>query len=251
MPEGYCTLEDVRRALREADLPGDLSQDTAIAVDAVAAQTEWLEKTLKRHWYAPTGADILDEATDIDIPTAPKTRDDEYDIPTASAFVPVDEDESPPPKTSQGTYAKIDLARRDAQSISEFLVRTGDGSYEDWTSTYTGGSWPNALGDDYYLRVNNGGWSRLYLDTENLLIEDDDVDDEYVLDSWANAVYLTFDYGHENIPRTVRRAVALRSAAHFTEEAAIQIPDNAKVYDVQSKAEQMREKATELLEVYR
>jgi hypothetical protein len=249
MPVGYCTLEDVRRALREAGLPGDISQDRQIAVDAIAAETEPLEKSLKRHWYAPTGAAILDEATDIDIPTAPKSRNDEYDIPTASAFVVEDEDESPPPKTSQGTYAKIGLARRDAQSISELLVRTSDGSYEDWVSTYTGGSWPDALGDDYYLRVNNGGWSRLYLDTENLLVEDED--DEYVLDSWANAAYLSFDYGHEGIPRSIRRAVALKAGAEFAEEAAMQIPENAKVYNVETQADKMREKAEELLEVYR
>jgi hypothetical protein len=91
MPEGYCTLDDLRRALQESDLPGDVSQEKRLAVDAITAQTEWLEKTLKRHWYAPTGADILDEASEIDIPTAPKSRDDEYDIPTASAIV-VDDD---------------------------------------------------------------------------------------------------------------------------------------------------------------
>jgi hypothetical protein len=114
---------------------------------------------------------------------------------------------------------------------------------------YSGGTWPDALGDDYYLRVNNGGWSRLYLDTENLLEEDED--DEYVLDSFANAVYLTWEYGHEGIPQTVRRAVAFRAASDFVEEAAMQIPENAEVYGVESLAEQYERKAEELLEVYR
>jgi hypothetical protein len=109
---GYCTLEDLRRALREASLPGDISQDKQLAVDAITAQTEWLEKKLKRHWYEPGG---IDEATEIDIPTEPKSRDDEYDIPTASAFV-VDDD-GPAPKTSQGSYAKIRLARRQGAGI--------------------------------------------------------------------------------------------------------------------------------------
>lgn len=243
---GYCTLADVRRALRAAELPGDVSQDTQIAVDAVTSQTEWLEKTLKRHWYAPSGAAILDEATEIDIPTSAKTRDDEYDIPTGAAWT-VDDD-GPAPKTSQGTYAKIPLDRRDAKSVSQLLVRTSDGSFEDWSTEYSGGSWPDALGDDYYLRVNNGGWSRLYLDTTNLL--KDGEDDEYVLDSFANAVYLEFSFGAEGIPENVRRAVAFRAAADLVEEPSFQIPDNSEVYGAESKAEELRSQAEELLEVY-
>ncbi|QLH80977.1 hypothetical protein [Halosimplex pelagicum] len=244
---GYCTLQDLRRALQEADLPGDVEQEPQLAVDAITAQTEWLEKTLKRHWYAPTGADILSEADQIDIPTDSKTRDDEYDIPTSSAFV-VDDD-GPAPKTSQGSYAKIELARRDAESVSALHVRTEDGTFEDWADSpdYTEGSWPPS-GEDYYLRVNNGGWSLLYLDTENLL--EDDEDDEYVLDSFANAVYLEWSYGHEGIPQNVRRAVAFRAASDFVEDAAIQIPENAQVYNVESLAEQFERKAEDLLEVY-
>ncbi|WP_049979365.1 hypothetical protein [Halolamina rubra] len=248
MPEGYCTLEDLRIALQEAELPGDLSQDKQLAVRAIAAQTEPLEKELKRHWYAPSGADILDEATDIDIPTGPKTRDDEEDIPTGSAFL-VD-DEGPKPKTSQGDYAKITLARRDAESIEALHVRQADGTYEDWaaSSDYSEGSWPPS-GEDFYLRVNNGGWSRVYLDTTNLLEEDED--DEYVLDSFANAVYLEWSYGHEGIPDNVRRAVALRAAAMFVDEAAIQIPDNVRVSSVDALADKFETRADELLEVYR
>jgi len=52
MAEGWCTLEDVRRALRKAGLPGDIDQDKRIAVDAIVAQTEPLEKRLSRYWYA-------------------------------------------------------------------------------------------------------------------------------------------------------------------------------------------------------
>lgn len=248
MPEGYCTLDDLRRALREENLSADLTQDTRMVVDAITAETEPLEKRLKRHWYAPTGATILDEADEIDIPTGPKTRDDEHDIPTAAAFV-VD-DGGPAPKTSQGDYAKIELDRRDVESIDALHVRTADGSYEDWVASndYTEGSWPPS-GEDYYLRVNNGGWSRVYLDTTNFLKEDED--DEYVLDSWANAVYVELSYGHEGIPSNVRRAVALRAGAELAEDAVVQIPDNAKIYNIETKADQMREKADELLEVYK
>ncbi|UIP00339.1 hypothetical protein Hbl1158_02920 [Halobaculum sp. CBA1158] len=272
---GYCTLEDVRRALRKANLPGDIDQDNRIAIDAIVAETEPVEKSLKRHWYAPAGAGILNEADQIDIPTETRSRDDEYDIPTRSflttgsddrssyyppTWVDYDPDDDPEPdyadmdglspKTVQGDYAAIELDRRDADAIEALHVRTTDGTYEDWVASddYTEGSWPPS-GEDYYLRVNNGGWSRLYLDVTNLLKTGKS--DEYVLDSWANAVYLEWSYGHEGIPRNVRRAVALRAGAELVEDAVIEIPQNATVYNVETKAEKMREKADELLEVYR
>ena len=245
---GYCTLEDLRRALQEAELPGDIEQDQAIAVDSITAQTEWLEKSLKRHWYAPAGADILDEATAIDIPTEPNSRDDEEDIPTSSAFV-VDDD-GPAPKTYQGDYARISLDRRDAGAVSKLLVRDADGGYTDWVASddYDGGQFSDALGDDYYVRVNNSGWSYLYLDVTNLY---DDEKEEYVLDTFSNAVYVFFDYGHEGFPQTLRRAVAFRAASDHVEEAAMQIPDSARVRSVESLADKFERKAEELLEVYR
>ncbi|EMA19016.1 hypothetical protein [Haloarcula argentinensis] len=245
---GYCTLEDLRRAMQEASLPGDISQDKQIAVDSITAQTEWLEKTLKRHWYAPAGADILDEATDIDIPTGPKSRDDEQDIPTPSAIV-VDDD-GPAPKTWQGSYTKLDLARRDAGAVTKLLVRDGDGSYTDWVASddYSVGQSPDGLGDDAYVRVNNGGWSALYLDVSNLY---DDTADEWKLDTFSNAVYAFFEYGYEGLPQTIRRAVAFRAASDFVDEAAVQIPENARVRSVESLADQFERKSEELLEVYR
>ena len=55
----------------------------------------------------------------------------------------------------------------------------------------------------------------------------------------------------EGVPRTVRRAVALRAGAELAEEAVIEIPSNTTLYNVETKADAMREKADELLEVYR
>ena len=248
MPEGYCTLEDLRSALQKSELPGDLSQDTRLAIDAIEAQTEPLEKELMRHWYAPAGADILTEADQIAIPTAPKTRDDEYSIPTSGVLVA--DDAGIEPQTAQGDYAAISLDRRDADTVAALHVRQEDGTYEDWAASadYTEGSWPPS-GEDYYLRTNNHGWSRLYVDVTNLLEENED--DEYVLDSWANAVYMEFSYGHEGIPQNVRRAVALRAAAMFVDEAAVQIPDNARVSSVETLASKFESRAEDLLEVYR
>ena len=239
---GYCTLEDVRRALREAGLPGDVQQDKRIAVDAIVAETEPLQRSLKRHFYEPNG---IDEATEVDIPTGPKTRDDEESIPTGGAHIV---GEPVTPKTWQGPYTRIQLGRNYAEQINELLVQGEDGTYTDWVASdeYTGGQWPDAVGEDYFLRINNGGVSHLYLDSQNFL----DEDGEPIVDSFANVVYVEFDYGHEGIPQAVRRAVALHAGAELVEEAVIEIPSNATVYNIETKAEKMREKADELLEEY-
>ena len=239
---GYCTLEDVRRALREAGLPGDVQQDKRIAVDAIVAETEPLQRSLKRHFYEPNG---IDEATEVDIPTGPKTRDDEESIPTGGAHIV---GEPVTPKTWQGPYTRIQLGRNYAEEINELLVQGEDGSYTDWVASdeYSGGGWPDAVGEDYFLRINNGGVSHLYLDSQNFL----DEDGEPIVDSFANVVYVEFSYGHEGIPQAVRRAVALRAGAELVEEAVIEIPSNATVYNIETKAEKMREKADELLAEY-
>ncbi|WP_265109180.1 hypothetical protein [Halosolutus halophilus] len=243
MATGYCTVEDVRRALQESGFSGATVEDNnQVVVDAITSHQEWLEKTTKRHWYEPNG--ITEDDHGI-IPTSPKSRDDEEDIPTGGAVVA---GEPATPKTWQGSYTRIRLARRDAESVSELLVRTPDG-YEDWTTEYSGGTWPNALGDDYYLRVNNGGWTELYLDAKNLL----DDDDEPLLESYANAVYVSYTYGHEGIPQTVRRAVAMKTAAQLLapdDDSALGIPENASLQSVESKVQALERQAEELLEVY-
>lgn len=239
---GYCTLDDLRRALREAGLPGDAEQDPQIAVDAITAETEPLQRSLKRHFYEPTG---IDEASEVTIPTEPKTRDDEESIPTGGVSL---SGEPTTPKTWQGSYTRIQLGRNYAKQINKLLVQGADGSYTDWVTSdeYSGGQWPDAIGEDYFLRVNNGGVSQLYIDSQNFL----DEDGEPIVDSFANVVYVDFDYGHEGIPQAVRRAVALRAGAELVEEAVIEIPQNATVYNIETKAEKMREKADELLAEY-
>lgn len=246
MPTGYCTVKDVRHALQEVDFTGALAEaDNEVVIKAITSQTEPLEKELKRHWYEPAGVDSDPQNL---IPTAPKSRDDEEDIPTGGAHLV---GEPVTPKTYQQGYTKIRLARRDAESVSQLLVATEDG-YEDWVASdqYDGGSFPAALGDDYYLRVNNGGWSELYLDADHFL----DEDDEPIVDSFANAVYVFFEYGHEGLPENVRRAVAMRSAAQLLapdDDAALGIPDNGNLVAQESKVKALERQADELLEVYR
>lgn len=281
-PTGYCTLEDVRRALRKAELPGDVMQDEQIAVDAIAAETRWLEKTYLHHWYEPDG---ISEAEAIDIPTEPNTRDDEHDIPSSAAHVHGSDERDrarsrrhsdtlletrsrrdrrkrshrnpkrrirlafgdattldPPVDESVPAYTRITLERRNVQELNELYVVTADGTYEDWVDSdeYDGGVGKIHRGKDYWVRINNDGVSELYL---NVHAMDDD------LPSLSNAVYVDIDYGREGIPHNVRRATALRAAAELAEDAVVEIPQNATVYNVETKAEEMREKALELLDV--
>ncbi|OYR53591.1 hypothetical protein DJ73_07215 [Halorubrum sp. Ea1] len=281
---GYCTLEDVRRALRKADLPGDVGQDEQIAVDAILAETEPLEKTLKRHWFEPDG---ISEASAVTIPTAPKSRDDEHDIQTQAgmvhgaserdryryrensdallesdprsdrwrkdrrepkreiriAFGP-NEALEPPVDETIPAYTRLTLNRKDVKAVNTLSVVTAEGAFEDWVASeeYSGGVGNQHRGEDYWVRVNNGGVSELYLDVHAM---DDD------LASLSNAVYIDLDYGHSGIPRNVRRAVALRVGAELVEEAVVEIPQNATIYGVETKADEMRSKADDLLSVYR
>jgi len=280
MPEGYCTLENVRRALRKANLPGDVSQDEHIAVDAIAAETEPLEKELKLHVYEPDG---IEEAEAIDIPTGPRTRDDEHDIPRHGGQVHGDDEvdrhrfrpnsdallESGPryerrrrrdwsePKREirisigeyhdghrddRPAYTRIRLDRLYADAVNSLHVINADGGYDDWSEEKSGGVGLEHRGEDFWVRRNNVGVSELYLDVHAM---DDDIA------SLSNAVYIDFDHGREGIPRAIRRAVALRAGAELVEEAVIEIPQNATVYNIETKADEMREKADGLLEEYR
>lgn len=277
MATGYCTLGDLRRALRGAELPGDIKQDKQIAVDAIAAQTNPVEKSLSRHWYEPGG---IEDASAIDIPTGPKTRDDEHDINTRGGLVHgASERKHGPARTnsdalleagprynrrrrdrrdpkreirlsfgdlrddSRPAYTRIRLERKDVVAVNELHVVNSDGGFDDWVASddYQGGVGTQHRGEDYWVRRNNGGVSELYL---NVHAMDDDPA------SLSNAVYVDIDYGHEGIPRDVRRAVAFRAASDFVEEASIEIPENATVYNVESLAEEFERKADELLEAY-
>lgn len=278
---GYCTLEDVRRALRQNELPGDVSQDEQIAVDAIVSQSRWLERTYKRHWYAPDG---IEAAAEIDIPTGPMSRTDEHDIPSHGAQVHgaserdkrhrrqnsdallesgpqserrrherrepkqeirisagPEEALEPPVDDTIPAYTRIRLDRKDVDAITELNVINAQGGYDDWVaeSDYTGGVGLQHRGEDYWGRVNNGGISELYINVHSL---DDDIA------SLSKAVYPTWEYGREGISRNARRALAKYAGAEFAEEATVQIPESATVYNVETKAEQMREQAEKLLE---
>lgn len=282
MPTGYCTVDDVRRVLQdtvaEFDSGATGNNQNQVVVDAIQSQTEWLEKTAKRHWYVSTAPS---EDTHELIPTTPKTRDDEHDLPRSGGLVHgASEDrrhrfrmnsdallESGPrhdrrrrhdhrPKReirlafgdlhdeTVPAYTRITLDRRDVEAVNELHVVNANGGFDDWTQEKTGGVGTTHRGGDYWLRVNNGGVSELYLNVHSM---DDD------LASLSNAVYVDIDYGHEGLPRTVRRAIAMRSAAQLLaadDEASLGIPENANLQSIESKVSALERQADDLLEVY-
>jgi len=265
---GYCTIPDVRRALRSANLPGDVEQDKDIAIDAIAAQTRTLEKELGRHYYEPSG---ITEDNENLIPTSVNTRDDEHDLPSHGAEVfgseepqrvsvesrtvfstgpsddikerirlatgDLDDDTIP-------TYTRIRLARRNADAVNTLNVINENGGYDDWVASndYGGGVGTSSRGDDFWVQINSGGVSDLYIDVHSI---DDDIR------MLSNAVYIDYDFGTSEIPRNVRRAVAFRAGADLVEEAVINIPQNVTLYNIETKAEEMREQADRLLEAER
>jgi hypothetical protein len=276
MTNGWCTLEDVRRALRKASLPGDVGQEDQIAIDKVEAQTEPLEKVLDRYWYAESGDQILTEASSITIPQSPATRDDEHSLPTHGGYVDgayggepyratntsntafsSEQTASSDPKKqirvatgdlddeTTPTYTRIQLDRKDADTVNALHIATADGGFDDWVASndYDGGvGFDSHAGDDFYVRVNNGGVSELYIDIHSL-------DDG--LFTLSNAVVVDFDYGHAGIPQNVRQGVANLAAAELVEEAVIEIPENTTLYDIETKAEELRTTAyDQYLSVY-
>lgn len=73
------------------------------------------------------------------------------------------------------------------------------------------------------------------------------------LANYDHAVRVTYDYGRSELPQTVRRAVAMKTAAELLapdDEAALGIPENANLVAVESKVQALERQAEEKLEAY-
>lgn len=272
MSDGYCTADDVRRLLQEKDFSGALADNSKQAVqDAIKGWTEWINKHTKKHWYVAGG---ISEDTEGIVPTSVKTRDDEYDLPTHAGYVVgaydgnqdrattttgtvfSSSDTSPQQKEqirlatgrdlnddTIPAYCRIRLDRKNVDALNSLNVVNASGGYDDWVASndYAGGVGTANRGDDYWVRVNNDGWSELYLDVHSL---DDDVA------SLSNAVYVDYDFGDPDLPKGVRRAVAHLAAATLLEDEEFRaaVPDNGQLVNVQSKSETFEERGKDLLD---
>lgn len=223
--KGYCTVSDVESVLQEVDLAAKHGGDDSQIVDAITAQSEWLQETTNRHWYETDPEDSL-------LYDAPLTHDkDVQDIPTKAAFALGEDLEA---------RSTLQLFRRDITELTELLVIDDEGNYVDWvdSSDHTEG-----IGEDYTLLVDDAdGWSDLVYDTDNL----SDVD------TFTRGVIATYEYGIEGITPTVRRGVAALATLILLadDEAALGIPDNGNLVPADSKISVIREEAERLLEIH-
>lgn len=256
---GYCTVDDVRRVLQEAELSQALqANNSQIVVDAIEGLAQWLEKATKKHWYE-SGGISEDDANVVD--TAAKTRDDEYSLPTHGGYVAGAYDSQPDRwTTTTGTvfdvrtdepdpkeqirlafgdldddtipaYTRIRLDRKDVSAVNSLNVVNKDGGYDDWTGAdFSGGVGTSSRGDDWWVRENNAGWSELYLDVHTL-------DDDIV--SLRNAVYVDYDYGEDGLDQTVRRGVAQLAASELVTDDEFQtsLPDQGQLVSIETKAQ--------------
>jgi hypothetical protein len=270
---GYCTVEDVRGVFQDAEYSGALAETNNLIVQkAIGAQTEWLEKATKKHWYVSGGLDTDKRGLAFE---SVKTRDDEHSLPTHGGYVDgaygsdpyratntsntvfsSQQSAEPDPKKqirldrgdleddTVPAYTRIQLERKDADALNKLSVANANGGYDDWVASndYSGGvGFDSHVGDDFYVRINSGGVSELYLNIHSL---DDDI--AYL----SNAVLVDFDFGDDELPQTVRQAVAKLSAEWLVndDEFRTMIPDNGQLQGLESKAQAWKEQALRSLE---
>jgi hypothetical protein len=267
MVKGYCTVDDVRRVFQEADLSGALAEsNNQLVVDQIAAVSSTVEKATKRHWYDSGGISEDDQNV---IPSAAKSRDDEYGLPrhggqvhgaaerrqlqyrkNSDALLESDprserrrRDRRKPKRAIRlalgdfqddtvPAYTRVTLARRDVSSLDELLVLNESGAYDDWVASndYDTGVGLSNRGADAWVRLNNGGISELNIDVHAL---DDDIP------SLANAVYATIAYGTDEVPMRIRRGVAHLVAADLVlnDEFVTAIPDDGQLTNLETKTQ--------------
>lgn len=275
--KGYCTVEDVRDVFQDNGFTGALAANNDLAVQkAIAAQTQWVQKATKRHWYVSGG---LSEDKRGMVFSDVLTRDDEEDISTHAGYVDgaygddrfratntsgtvfsSNQTASAKPKQqirldrgdleddTTPAYTRVQLARKDADALNSLHIANASGGYDDWVASndYDGGvGFSSHVGDDFYVRINSGGVSELYIDVHSL---DDDI--AYL----SSAVLVDFDYGQDELPQSVRQGVAKLAASYLILDDDLQtaIPDDGQLVNLETKADrwerQGRERLTDHIE---
>jgi hypothetical protein len=235
---GYCTEEDVRLALQEASLVGELGSEFVQA--AIEGQSEWVRKRTDRHWY-----DAASQGGDGDLYASTRSlADDVCSVPTTphprSHRTLRDDDRRVYPQEVAGQYTRIRLAKRGVASLTRLAVRDVDGDVTDWVADAT---YASGRGEDYYLQVDpEHAAAHVYLDTRSLPR----------LWDYADAVVAAYEYGEAGVPESVRRAVAFRAGAELVldDDVTISVPDQGQLVNVETKAQAMRKRARELLAPY-
>ena len=233
---GYCAPDDVRKALQEVDLSGELGTEYVTA--AIEGQSKWLRTRTKRHYYDSghsagdlyTSTRTVSDLT-LDVPSGPHAKDRQLTRPDYGIEYPT---------THVGQYAKLRLPRRDVQSIDKLEVRERGGDVEDWVAS---SDRVQGRGDDYYLLTESeSGVSHLYVDAESLGVRTD----------YRDLLTLEVSYGVDGIPGTIKRATAFRAGAELVldDDTQVGVTDAGQLVNVETKAQAMRDRAMDLLGPY-
>lgn len=241
---GYCTLEDVREVLQELDLTGPVGP--GFVEGAILGESEWIQEDTNRHWFDASG---IEDDDDNLVATEPLIHEfDEQDIPSSPHSDNVQtfrggktRGTARYPVRHAGPYTRVPLTRRDVRELTKLLVRNQDGSVTDWINDDRR---EEGRGEDYYVQVNDStGQSYLYLHTGSLPR----------LSDYGSAVTVSYEYGVDEVPKTLRTATACLAAAHLLrdDEGAVGIPDSGQLIPVETKADKAYDRGLRLLEIHR
>ena len=240
MATGYCEPDDVRKALKEDDLSGSINE--SMVLPGIEAVSEWFRKRAKTHVYDSSGADsdvvptsAASAATiSLDVPSSPHAQDRQLFRSNEAARYPV---------THAGPYARIRLPHTHVQTVTSLEVRERDGGREDWTAEKTEG-----VGEDYYVEADGSseyGRTYLYVRASSIGARTD----------YGNLLTVGYEYGidaQDEDWQDVRRGIANLAALEVLEDDGViaQIPDNARLANVQTEYDNLHSRAQTYLGGY-
>lgn len=241
LDDGYCEPDDVRRVLQESEFTGALDTDPLIVEQAITSQSEATREFTDRHWYDPdAGADALVateplSATDmrLDVPSSPHPQDRQLFVHERERY----------PVTTDGPYARVRLPHVEVKSLNALYVRDHSGDVTDWVAD---DEHAEGRGEDFYLLTPTDGdaaaRSYLYVRAASLP----------VVTNYRGLLTIGYEYGRAAIPDSVRRATAFLAAHELVidDEEAVGIPDNGQLVNVETKADQFKDRALTLLDPY-
>jgi len=226
---GFCEPDDVRQALQEKDLSGNINP--TIVETAIEGITSWVRKRATLWVYDSNGADDDLVPTDassastvrLDVPSSPHRQDRQ--------LFHGDERGWRYPVTQAGPYVRIRLPHRYVDALTTLEVRDRGGGVTDWTSD---ADTVEGRGEDYYVQVDRGdggyGTSHLYLRAASIGPRTD----------YSDLLTVGYDHGldaQDGDWQDVRRGVALLSAAQIVtdDDVLSQVPDNARLVGVDTQ----------------
>lgn len=238
---GFCTTEDVRRALQKRDLNGPT--DPEIVEPAIEGASNWFARATNGHWFdsaeaIPPLSDTVATAQHVrlDVPSSPHRQDRQLLSGRQGARYPV---------THAGPYAEIRLPHLHVQTVNTLEVRGRGGDVTDWVAAAdkTAGR-----GEDYYAqRKGQDSYGRTYL-----YVRADSIGPRI---DFGGLLTLEYDYGLDYQTEAwddVRRGIAHLAAADVMDEDDVltQIPDQGQLVGVQTQYDNLMSAATKRLNPY-